>query len=119
MVLMFIDNVGGEISEAVYKSMNNFGKVVVCGIISSYNSEPWSFPGMGYILVKRLRVQGFIVGDRLDLLPKCFQIVAELVHQKKVKFYTHELKGIENFINALDALWRGDNFGKVFISLEH
>jgi len=116
---VYFDNVGGEISEAVYWNMNNFGRVALCGIISSYNSEPWRFPGMGLILVKRLRVQGFIVMDRVDLLPRCFQIVAELVHQKKVKFYTHELKGIENFINGLDALWNGDNIGKVYLTLEH
>jgi len=116
---VYFDNVGGVISEAVYEKMNVFGRVVFCGMISSYNSEPWAFPGFGYVLGKRLRVQGFIVGDGLQYLPTCFQIVAGLVHSKKVKFYTHELKGIEKFIHGLDCLWKGDNIGKVFITLEH
>jgi len=114
---VYFENVGGAISEAVYEKMNTYGRVVFCGMISSYNSEPWRFPGFGYIIEKRLRVQGFVVSDRLDLLPSCFQIVAGLVAQKKVKFYTHEVKGIEHYVDSLDVLWRGDNIGKVYLTV--
>jgi len=112
---LYFDNVGGDISEAVYEKMNNFGRVIVCGIISSYNSEPWKFPGMDLILVKRLCVQGFIVSDHFNLVPNCIQIVSGLVLQKKVKFFTQiELKGIDKYTNALDDLWSGNNIGKVY-----
>ena len=64
------ENVGGEIMETVISRMNLNGRVVLCGLISGYNSdEPMRGP-FKLILMKRLRVQGFIVIDFLDRSPR-------------------------------------------------
>ena len=59
----YFDNVGGSITDAVFPCMNTFGRVSVCGQISQYNLEKPE-PGRGccaYVLVKQLKVEGFIV----------------------------------------------------------
>ena len=65
---VYFDNVGGEQLEAALGALRPFGRVVACGAISRYNDErPEPGPrNLGFIVTKRLRVQGFIVSDHSD-----------------------------------------------------
>ncbi len=61
---VYFDNVGGEILDLALARMNLFGRIVVCGTISDYNStDPYRVRNWRAILVNRLRVQGMIVFD--------------------------------------------------------
>lgn len=42
--ILFIFQVGGEISSIVLNKMNKFGRVAVCGAISTYNSDADNLP---------------------------------------------------------------------------
>src|SRR5258707_13310369 len=55
------ENVGGEIMQEVLNRMNLHGRVVLCGLISEYTKEDRGLVSLGNILVRRLRVQGFII----------------------------------------------------------
>src|SRR5205085_371398 len=62
---VYFDNVGGDQLEAALTALRPFGRVIACGAISRYNDErPEPGPrNLGFIVSKRLRVQGFIVTD--------------------------------------------------------
>ena len=65
---VIFENVGGEILEAEMTWINNFARIAVCGLISGYNATerqggPSTFP---LVLIRRARVEGFIVFDFQD-----------------------------------------------------
>lgn len=60
---IYYENVGGEHLVAALDAMNTFGRVIVSGFISEYNSTPNSLPNFDKVLHRRLTVHGFIVGD--------------------------------------------------------
>ena len=68
---VFFDNVGGAQLEAGLNALRPFGRVIACGAISRYNDErPEPGPrNLGFVVTKRLRIQGFIVSDHSDRFP--------------------------------------------------
>ena len=64
------ENVGGEPFRQAMRRINDFARVAVCGLIASYEGEPTPAPDMRLFLVKRFKMEGFIVSDHMDLWPK-------------------------------------------------
>ena len=62
---VYFDNTGGDILQAALFAMNNRGRIACCGAVSMYDGKPRPGPmGVpGLFVVKRLRVEGFIVSD--------------------------------------------------------
>ena len=69
------ENVGGEPFQQAFWRLNNFAALAVCGAIASYEGAPTTIPNLGAFIVKRLKIQGFLVGDHFNLRP---QAIAEL-----------------------------------------
>lgn len=118
---IYYENVGGEHLEAALDALRNFGRVVMCGLISDYNKPPEEhYPLRNYrnILVKRLTVQGFIVLDP-NMGGKWSQEhqknVAKWIKDGSFKALTYETQGIENAIDGLLGLFTGKNFGKAVL----
>ncbi|KDQ07301.1 hypothetical protein BOTBODRAFT_120227 [Botryobasidium botryosum FD-172 SS1] len=114
------DGVGGPTLDIALANMKDFGVVAICGLISSYNDgeNQYGVKNISAILTKRLRVQGFIVGDLVEAEggTHAFQEeVGPLVVEGKIKFKEHYTKGIENAGEALLGVLKGDNFGKSVI----
>lgn len=103
--------------------MNDFGRVILCGIISQYNlppNEQFGHKCMLSVLSKRIKIQGFIVFDK-TMGPKYFKehqenmqkwIAAGDIHVKE-----HIVEGLENAQKALLGLFKGENFGKVVLKV--
>lgn len=111
---IYFDNVGGQVLETVLFQMNEKGRVVCCGAISQYDqpvpSGPRNLPGL--IVVKRLRMEGFIV---MDFAGKDAQALADLhkwVAGGQIKVVEDIVEGLENAPAALIGLLAGDNRGK-------
>jgi NADPH-dependent curcumin reductase CurA len=116
---IYFDNVGGEILDAVLGQMNLFGRVIECGLISMYNateavSGPSNYPR---ILMKRLKIQGFIVIDYLARYPEAFRALYTLYAQGKLKWSLHEVEGLENAAKAVRLLYTGGNTGKLLVKV--
>ena len=111
------ENVGGKVLDAGLTVMKNFGTVVICGLISSYNStEPVPGPYMfRNLIMRRLRVQGFVILDYLDRYPEYQQQLAGWMLEGKLKYRLHIEDGLENAVNALNLLYRGGNNGKLMV----
>ncbi|MFT4100360.1 MAG: NADP-dependent oxidoreductase [Burkholderiaceae bacterium] len=113
------ENVGGAIMEAVYQRLNTFGRMALCGMISTYDNDgPVAGPSdFSRILMRRLRVEGFIV---VDHLPHAKDALAELVpwvEQRKLRWKDHVVPGLENARDALQMLFTGRNDGKLIIGV--
>lgn len=111
------ENVGGEIMHAVLDRMNLHGRVIVCGLISSYNKEDPSMTSLASVIVKRLRVQGFII---LDYASRFMEAATQLGQWKmfgKIKDRETIVEGLEKAPDAINMLFTGGNTGKLIVKL--
>jgi leukotriene B4 12-hydroxydehydrogenase/15-oxo-prostaglandin 13-reductase len=114
----YFENVGGEILDAVLRRMNAFSRIAVCGLISQYNAtEPYGVKTFQSILTNRIKVQGFIVSDRMELWPKALADLAGWVVAGKIKYRETVTEGLENAPKAFIGLLKGENFGKQLVRL--
>ena len=115
---VYFDNVGGEILDTVLARTNLFGRVVVCGTISDYNStDPYRVRNWRVILVNRLRVQGMIVFDWKERYGEALEALAGYLGQGRLKYRESVVEGLENAPRGLIALLKGENFGKQLVKL--
>ncbi len=117
---LYFDNVGGELLDICLSQLAMRGRVVLCGAIASYN-EAGAPPGpRNYInlLIKRGRMEGFIILDYLDRFPEGQAEMAQWVAAGKVKFAVHLVDGLEQAPSALNLLFTGGNRGKVIVRVE-
>ncbi|MCW5626324.1 MAG: NADP-dependent oxidoreductase [Burkholderiales bacterium] len=114
----YFENVGGETMDAVFRLLNPFSRVALCGLISDYNRpEPYGVKMIRSILVNRVRVQGFIVFDRVDLYQRAIPQLAQLVASGKLKYRETIADGIRSAPSAFLGLLAGKNFGKQLVKL--
>ena len=109
------ENVGGEPFLQAVRRLNDFARVAICGLIASYEGAPTVLPDMRILLVKRIRIEGFIVSDHLDLWPQAISKLAGLAAAKRLKWRETIRNGLENAPQALIDLLHGENFGKMLI----
>ncbi|KIN66203.1 Zinc-containing alcohol dehydrogenase superfamily [Sulfitobacter noctilucae] len=111
---VYFDNVGGKILESSLNFMNEKGRVVCCGAISQYDTDtptgPRNLPGV--IVVKRLKMEGFIVMDFAHNDAKCIRAMQHWVSTGQIKVTEDIVEGLENAPQALIGLLAGDNKGK-------
>jgi len=114
----YFENVGGEILDAVLRRMNAFSRIAVCGLISQYNAtEPYGVKAIQSILTNRIKVQGFIVSDRMDLWAKALPELAGWVAAGRIKYRETVTDGLENAPKAFVGLLKGENFGKQLVRI--
>jgi len=116
---LFFDNVGGEQFDAALSCMKDFGRVVVCGSISTYNSS--SIP-MGprinsAVIVKRLRIQGFLVPDYFPKWVEAVTKLAQWCNEGKIKDKFTIVNGLDNIVQAFLGLFSGNNTGKMLVKV--
>jgi NADPH-dependent curcumin reductase len=109
------ENVGGEPFRQAMRRINDFARVAVCGLIASYEGEPTPAPDMRLFLVKRCKMEGFIVSDHMDLWPKAIGELVSLAAAKKLTWRETIREGLENTPQALVDLLKGENFGKMLV----
>ncbi|KAJ5099947.1 NADP-dependent oxidoreductase RED1 [Penicillium argentinense] len=115
---IYYENVGGEHLEAALDAMKNFGRVVVCGLISQYNSAPYPIKNLYNVLAKRITMRGFIVSDP-DIGPiytkEHQERVQKWIKEGSFKTLIHETEGIDNSPEGLVGIFHGKNKGKAML----
>jgi hypothetical protein len=115
---VYFDNVGGEILDTLLAQMNLFGRIVVCGLISDYNSaEPYRIRNIRAILVNRIKVQGMIVFDWRARYGEALAALGGYLAQGKLKYRESVLEGLDRAPQGLIGLLKGRNFGKQLVKL--
>ena len=113
----YFENVGGYILDAVLLRTNAFARIAVCGMIAGYDGAPLPLQNPALILVNRLKVQGFIVSEHMQVWPEALQELGTLVAQGKLKPRETIAQGIEAAPEAFLGLLKGRNFGKQLVKL--
>jgi NADPH-dependent curcumin reductase CurA len=116
---IYFENVGGQVWDLVRPMLNNFARVPVCGLIAQYNGVEGGGPGSSValrsVLVKRLRIQGFIVSDFAAQRNDFLRDMGGWLASGAVKYREDVVEGIDNTVPAFIGLLQGRNFGKLLI----
>jgi NADPH-dependent curcumin reductase len=112
------ENVGGEPFRQALGRLNDFSRVAVCGLIASYEGALTALPDMRIFLVRRFKMEGFIVSDHMDLWPKAIGELVSLAAAKKLTWRETIRDGLENTPQALIDLLHGQNFGKMLVKVD-
>jgi len=115
---VYFDNVGGEILDLALASLRKKARVVICGAISQYNSPSFVGPkNYMSLLVNRARMEGFVVFDYAPRYAEAVMAIAKWHKEGKLKAREDIVEGIAQFPEALQKLFRGENFGKLVLKL--
>ena len=111
---VYFDNVGGQVLETALFAMNERGRVVCCGAISQYDTTdvtgPRNLPGL--VVVKRLRMEGFIVMDFASQDAVALRALRAWVAEGKIRVHEDIVEGLHSAPGALIGLLAGENRGK-------
>ena len=123
---VYWENVGGAVQAAVFPRLNEFGRMVMCGVIAQYNTAAGLAahgappgPNLGPVVRKRLRIQGFIVSD--TGWKRYGQFRAEMLgHIKagRMQYREDVARGLANAPAAFIGMLEGRNFGKQVVALD-
>ncbi|MFC9943269.1 NADP-dependent oxidoreductase [Streptomyces pratensis] len=118
---VYFDTVGGDHLEAAIASLNEHGRVAMCGAIAQYNDiEPPPGPrNLAQAIGKRLSLRGMLVTDFEALQPRFIEEVSAWVRSGELDWRETIVEGIENGTGAFLGLFRGDNTGKMIVRLSH
>ncbi|UCF36214.1 MAG: NADP-dependent oxidoreductase [Acidobacteriota bacterium] len=113
------ENVGGRIFDTVLGKINNGARIVLCGLISQYNATrpvpgPYNLPN---ILIRRAKIEGFIVLDYLDRAAPALQELGQWLAEGKLKYRVDIVPGLENAPVALTRLFDGSHKGKLMVQV--
>jgi NADPH-dependent curcumin reductase CurA len=113
----YFENVGGMVLDAVLSRMNAFGRIAVCGMIAGYDGTPLPLTYPALILMNRLKVQGFIVSEHMEIWPEALKELGALVASGKLRPRESIAQGLEAAPEAFLGLLKGKNFGKQLVKL--
>jgi NADPH-dependent curcumin reductase CurA len=117
---LYFDNTGGDIFEACLFQMRLHGRIVCCGAVSQYDGAPpphgpRGIPGL--IVVKRLRLEGFVVMDFDAEREAALADLQSWVAAGRLKVQEDIMEGLEAAPRALIGLLAGENRGKRMVRL--
>jgi NADPH-dependent curcumin reductase CurA len=115
---VFWDNVGGSILEAGLANLAMHARVVLCGAISNYNAhEPTGPRNYMNLLVRRSRMEGFVVFDYFARVNEAMAELVPLVMENKIRHREDVRDGLEAAPSALVDLYTGANSGKLLVKI--
>ena len=113
----YFENVGGLLLDAVMLRANAFARIAMCGMIAGYNGEaiPMTLPQL--ILTNRMKLEGFIVSEHMEVWPEALKELGTMVATGKLKYRETVAQGIANAPEAFFGLLKGRNQGKQLVKL--
>jgi len=113
----YFENVGGWIMDAVMLRMNAFGRIALCGMIAGYDGQPLPMANPALMLISRLKVEGFIVSEHMEVWPEALKELGQLVATGKLRPRESVAQGLAAAPEAFLGMLKGKNFGKQLVRL--
>ncbi|WP_103528928.1 NADP-dependent oxidoreductase [Streptomyces sp. SM12] len=116
---LYFDNVGGDHLQAAIHASNVHARIVLCGMIAHYNAtEPPPGPNnLMQLIAKRIRMEGLLVIDHEALRPRFVEEVSGWLRSGELHYPETVVNGFENTVDALLGVLRGENTGKMIVTL--
>jgi NADPH-dependent curcumin reductase CurA len=111
------ENVGGNILDAALLCLNPRARVVLCGLISEYNTKPVGARNLFQLIIQGARMEGIIVTQFYDRIPEAAAALTGWLKSGEMVVDEHIEEGIENALPALLRLFDGSNTGKMILKL--
>ncbi len=100
----YFENVGGVVQAAVFDLLNPFARVAMCGMVSQYNDAEFPpGPNLGFVVGKRVLIQGFIVSDKPEKVLEWRKLAAPWVADGSLVYREDVHEGLEQAPEALAA----------------
>ncbi|QKV52890.1 NADP-dependent oxidoreductase [Comamonas antarctica] len=113
----YFENVGGYILDAVLLRANAFARVAVCGMIAGYDGQPLPLQNPALILINRMKIEGFIVSEHMEVWPEALKELGTLVGSGKLRPRETVAQGLAAAPGAFLGLLKGRNFGKQLVKI--
>ena len=113
----YFENVGGIVLDAVLLRANAFARIAMCGMIAGYNGEPIPMQYPQLLLTNRMRIEGFIVSEHMEVWPEALKELGTLVGTGKLRPRESVAQGLDSAPEAFLGLLKGRNFGKQLVKL--
>ena len=116
---VYFDNVGGALSETVFRRLALGARVPICGQISQYNlAEPELAPrNLGFLIVFRARLEGFLVSDYAYRFDEGLRGSAAGSPTARSSYREDVTEGLENAPRAFIGMLNGENRGKALVKI--
>jgi hypothetical protein len=114
----YFENVGGAILNAVLPHLNAHGRIALCGLISAYDTGPIPLADPRWFLTSRLKLQGFIVSEHMEIWPQALAELSAGVAGGTIRYRETVAHGLEQAPTAFLGLLKGRNFGKQLVKLD-
>lgn len=116
---VYFDNVGGDISDSVHANINRFGRIIVCGAISSYNetSVPTGPRVEHFLIRKSALMQGFIIGNYAEKFSEGAKQLLKWLKEGKLTYTETIVEGFDAIPQAFIDLFDGKNNGKMIVKI--
>ena len=111
------ENVGGVVMDAGLRALNARARVVLCGLISQYNTSPQPVNNLWQLIVKGAKIEGFIMTQYSARMGEAVPALMEWLAAGKLRIDEHIEEGIENALPAFLRLFAGSNHGKMLLKL--
>jgi hypothetical protein len=100
----------------VFEQLNPFARVAMCGMVSQYNEAEFPpGPNLGFVVGKRVLIQGFIVSDKPEKLAEWRALASPWVAEESLTYREDVMDGLESAPDALAGMLSGRNFGKLLV----
>lgn len=112
------ENAGGEMFDRLLARMNPFARIALCGFIADFNThDPYGVKKILTLILNRVKLQGFIVGDHQPRWPEALEVLTEHVAAGRIKYRESIVDGLAAAPGALVGMFKGQNFGKQLVRL--
>ncbi|MEM9759137.1 MAG: NADP-dependent oxidoreductase [Pseudomonadota bacterium] len=111
---VYFDNVGGRTLDAVLPCVNNYGRIVGCGMISDYNdsANPTPIYNLWKIVEKEITMRGFLLPSHMELVPEAMQQLHSWLASGDIEVLENITEGLENTGMAYSEMMQGRTIGK-------
>ena len=113
----YFENVGGIVFDAVLSRTNAFARIALCGMIAGYDGAPLPLANPSLLLINRIKLEGFIVSEHMEVWPEALAELGQLVATGKLRPRESVAQGLAAAPEAFLGLLKGRNFGKQIVQL--
>ncbi|NKJ02764.1 NADP-dependent oxidoreductase [Novosphingobium sp. SG707] len=116
---ILFENVGGAVMDAAMLNLALHARVVLCGLISEYNSaQKVGMRNLWQVIVKQATIKGFLIAAYVPRFAEGGARIAQWIAEGKLRVDEDVQHGLDNAYDAFMRLFSGANTGKLVLEVD-